>query len=80
VVLISFYANLSRPESAVNLGVMLIPLFPFIFIFLALAIPELIWTNLFPMGDITLKEWGLGLKEAKFAFIGTELYLFYRVY
>ena len=78
VVLISFYANISRPESVMNLGVMLLPLFPIIFIFLALAIPDLIWTNLFPMGNISLKEWGVGLKEAKFAFIGTEIYLFYR--
>ena len=80
VVLISFYANISRPESVVNLGVLLLPLFPVIFIFLSLATPDLVWTNLFPMGNITLKEWGIGLKEAKFAFIGTELYLFYRAF
>ena len=78
VVLITFYANISRPESVVNLGVLLLPLFPLIFIFLSLATPDLVWTNLFPMGNITLNEWGTGLKEAKFAFIGTELYLFYR--
>lgn len=80
VVLISLYANFSRPESTVNLGVLLLPLFPLIFIFLSLASPDLVWTNLFPMGNITLHEWGTGLKEAKFAFIGTELYLFYRVF
>lgn len=78
VVVISFYANISRPESVMNLGVMLLPLFPLIFIFLALAIPDLVWTNLFPMGNISMKEWGEGLKEAKYAFIGTEIYLFYR--
>ncbi|MCZ8535871.1 spore germination protein [Paenisporosarcina quisquiliarum] len=80
VVLLSFYANISRPESVMNLGVLLLPLFPLIFIFLSLATPDLVWTNVFPMGNITLKEWGIGLKEAKFAFIGTELYLFYRTF
>lgn len=80
VVLLTFYANISRPESVMNLGVLLLPLFPLIFIFMSLAIPDLTWTNLFPMGNISLVEWGAGFKEAKFAFIGTELYLFYRAF
>jgi len=80
IVLVTFYANISRPEAVMNLGVLLLPLFPLVFIFLSLATPDLVWTNLFPMGNITLNEWGTGLKEAKFAFIGTELYLFYRAF
>ena len=80
IVLITFYANISRPEAVMNLGVLLLPLFPLIFIFLSLATPDLVWTNLFPMGNITLNEWGTGFKEAKFAFVGTELYLFFRAF
>ncbi|MBU0904230.1 MAG: spore germination protein [Firmicutes bacterium] len=80
IVATSLYANMSRPESVVNLGVLLVPLFPLIFFFLFLATPDLIWTNLFPMGNISGKEWVNGLKEANLAFVGTEMYLIYRGY
>lgn len=80
IVLITFYANISRPEAVMNLGVLLLPLFPLIYIFLSFATPDMVWTNLFPMGNITVNEWGTGFKEAKFAFVGTELYLFYRAF
>jgi hypothetical protein len=78
IVALSFYANMSRPESVINLGVLLIPLIPLIFIFLTLAVPELVWTNLFPMGNISKEEWFGGTKESIHAFIGAEIYLFYR--
>ena len=78
IVTLSFYANMSRPESVINLGVLLIPLIPIIFIFLTLAVPELVWTNLFPMGNISTDEWLGGAKQSLHAFIGAEIYLFYR--
>lgn len=78
IVALSFYANMSRPESVINLGVLLIPLLPLIIIFLSLAAPELVWTNLFPMGNITIDEWFGGTKQSLHAFIGAEIYLFYR--
>lgn len=80
IVATSLYANMSRPESVVNLGVLLIPLLPLIFVFLLLALPDLIWTNLFPMGNISKMEWLNGLKEANLAFVGIEMYLIYRGY
>lgn len=80
IVATSLYANLSKPESVVNLGVLLVPLLPLIFMFLFLATPDLIWTNLFPMGNISMKEWVNGLREANLAFVGTEMYLIYRGY
>lgn len=80
IVATSLYANMSRPESVVNLGVLLVPLLPLIFFFLFLATPDLIWTNLFPMGNISSKEWVNGLKEANLAFVGSEMYLIYRGY
>ena len=80
IVATSLYANMSKPESVVNLGVLLFPLFPLIFLFLFLATPDLIWTNLFPMGNISMKEWVNGLREANLAFVGTEMYLIYRGY
>jgi hypothetical protein len=78
IVALSFYANMSRPESVINLGVLLIPFIPLIFIFLTLAVPELVWTNLFPLGNITTEEWFGGTKKSIHAFIGAEIYLFYR--
>lgn len=78
VVALSFYANISRPESVMNLGVLLIPFIPLIFMFLVLAVPELVWTNLFPMGNITTEEWLGGTHESLHAFIGSAIYLFYR--
>ncbi|WP_342504962.1 GerAB/ArcD/ProY family transporter [Sporosarcina sp. FSL K6-2383] len=78
LVSVSLYANLSRAETVINLSVMLIPLIILFLIFLQFAWKDLVWTNLFPVGESKGGEWAKGLLKAQIAFIGIELYLFFR--
>jgi len=78
IVGISLYANLSRAETVINLSVILIPLIIIFIGFLSLAWKDLIWTNIFPLGEAGGKEWFNGLLKAQLAFVGIELYLFFR--
>lgn len=78
LVSVSLYANLSRAETVINLSVMLIPLIFLFLVFLQFAWKDLVWTNLFPMGESTGAEWVKGFLKAQVAFIGIELYLFFR--
>lgn len=78
LVSVSLYANLSRAETVINLSVILIPLIILFLVFLQIAWKEYMWTNLFPIGDSTVKQWGIGFFQAQIAFIGIELYLFFR--
>lgn len=78
LVSVSLYANLSRAETIINLSVILIPLILLFFVFLQFAWKDLVWTNLFPIGESTGAEWVKGLLKAQMAFIGIELYLFFR--
>lgn len=78
LVSVSLYANLSRAETIINLSVILIPLIFIFVIFLQFAWDDLTWTNIFPIGESTEKEWLIGLLKAQVAFIGIELYLFFR--
>ena len=78
LVSISLYANLSKAETVINLSVILIPLIFIFLIFLQFAWDDMIWTNIFPIGEATSKEWFEGLLRAQAAFIGIELYLFFR--
>ena len=39
---------------------------------------DLVWTNIFPVGEATGKDWIKGLLKAQIAFVGIELYLFFR--
>ncbi|MER2089684.1 MAG: GerAB/ArcD/ProY family transporter [Sporosarcina sp.] len=78
LVSVSLYANLSRAETVINLSVILIPLIFIFVIFLQFAWDDLTWTNIFPIGESTEKEWLKGLLKAQVAFIGIELYLFFR--
>ncbi|MCG7334505.1 spore germination protein [Sporosarcina sp. ACRSM] len=80
LVSVSLYANLSRAETVINLSVILIPLILLFMIFLQFAWKEFVWTNIFPIGEATGKQWGIGLLKAQIAFIGMELYLFFRKY
>lgn len=75
---ISLYANLSRPETIINLSVILIPLIPLFFGFLFLGLPEFVWTNLFPIGEINSSNLLKGVIASQFTFIGIELFLFFR--
>jgi len=78
IVGISLYANLSRPETVINLSVILIPLIIIFIAFLTFAWKDLVWTNIFPLGEAGGKEWFNGLLKAQLAFVGIELYLFFR--
>ena len=57
MVSVSLYANLSRPETVINLTVILIPLIFIFLIFIQFAWNDLIWTNIFPIGESTGKDW-----------------------
>lgn len=78
IVALSLYANLSRPETAINIGVMLIPIIFLFVIFLMLAIPDLTWSNLFPIEWKNTKQIGAGLIHSIYAYFGIEMYLVYR--
>ena len=78
MVSISLYANLSRSETVINIGVLLIPLIPLFFFASLLAWPDFIWTNLFPVGQIGGTDLLKGMLATQFTFVGIELYLFFR--
>lgn len=78
IVGISLYANLSRAETVINLSVILIPLILIFIGFLNFSWKDLIFTNIFPLGEASDKEWFNGLLKAQLAFVGIELYLFFR--
>lgn len=78
IVFVSFYANVSKYAVPLNISVILIP---FIVLFLAailLAVPDLSWTNLFPIGHIDKAQWMGGIKQSLGAFIGIEAFLILR--
>ena len=78
IVGVSLYANLSKAETVINLSVVLIPLILIFIVFLQFAWKDLVWTNIFPIGEANSKEWFNGLLKAQLAFVGIELYLFFR--
>ena len=78
IVLLSLYANLSRPETVVNIGVILIPLIALFVVFLMLAIPSLSWTNLFPIQFDNKEHILQGFMQSSYAFIGVEMFLILR--
>ena len=78
IVLISLYANLSRPETVVNIGVILIPLIAIFVVFLMLSIPDLNWTNLFPIQFDNKEQILQGFIQSSYAFIGVEMFLIFR--
>ncbi|ACA40311.1 GerAB/ArcD/ProY family transporter [Lysinibacillus sphaericus] len=78
IVVLSLYANLSRPETVINIGVMLIPIIFLFVTFLMLAIPDLTWSNLFPIEWKHTKQIGAGLIHSIYAYFGIEMYLIYR--
>ena len=48
---VCFYASVSRPETAINIGVVLLPMLFLFLIFMFLAIPNLHATNLLPLSS-----------------------------
>jgi len=80
MVFVSFYANSSRPETVLNLSVILIPLIAAFISFLLLAYKDLVWSYMLPVGTSSLKQWGMGLLYSQIIFYGAEIYLFLRRY
>lgn len=78
IVALSLYANLVRPETVINIGVMLIPIIFLFVLFLMLAIPDLTWSNLFPIEWNHMRQIMGGLIHSTYAFLGIEMYLLYR--
>ncbi|MET4562306.1 hypothetical protein ABIA69_003496 [Lysinibacillus parviboronicapiens] len=78
IVLLSLYANLSRPETVINIGVMLLPIIFLFIVFLMLAVPDLKWANLLPLEFDHPLQIIKGLNHSIYAFLGVEMYLIYR--
>lgn len=77
---VCFYASISRPETSVNLGVLLIPLLIIFLLFLFRAIPNLHGTNLLPFFYEPKSYWIKGFLYCFYAFGGIEIYLVLRQY
>lgn len=76
IVGLSLYANLVRPETVINIGVMLIPIIFLFVIFLMLAVPDLTWSNLFPVEWHNTKLIMAGLIHSTYAFLELKCTLF----
>ncbi|QDQ03007.1 GerAB/ArcD/ProY family transporter [Lysinibacillus fusiformis] len=78
IVALSLYANLSRPETVINIGVTLLPIIFLFIVFLMLAVPDLNWANLFPLEFNNMRQIIEGINYSIFAFLGVEMFLIYR--
>lgn len=80
MLLVSYYISVSRPSTAVNMPVFIIP-FVFVFVFFLLfAVPELRVSQLFPIGKSSGHEWIMGMLYGLASFTGLEGYLVLRKY
>ncbi|MDN4607637.1 GerAB/ArcD/ProY family transporter [Sporosarcina highlanderae] len=77
---VSLYANTRKPETLINLPVIILPMIPFFVLFLFMALPELVWTYLFPIDVTDYKSMLKGLFFVQATFIGVEMFLFLRKY
>lgn len=77
---VCFYASVSRPETAVNIGVVLIPMLFLFLLFMFLTIPDLNATNLLPLFYDRSDTWFKGLLFCTYAFGGAEMYVILRKY
>ena len=77
---VCFYASVSRPETAINIGVVLLPMLVLFVLFMLRAIPNLHVTNLFPLFQESKESWMMGLIYATYAFGGAESFIMLRKY
>lgn len=77
---VCFYASVSRPETAVNIGVVLLPMLFLFILFMLPAIPNLHVTNLLPLFHESKETWRMGLIYSTYAFGGAEMYILLRKY
>ena len=77
---VCFYASINRPETAVNIGVVLLPMLILFIIFMLLAVQNLHVTNLLPLFYDRSNTWMLGFVFSTYAFGGVEVYVMLRKY
>lgn len=77
---VCFYASVSRPETAVNIGVVLLPMLVLFILFMLRAIPNLHVTNLLPLFQESKESWMMGMIYATYAFGGAEVFVMLRKY
>ena len=77
---VCFYASVSRPETAINIGVVLLPMLVLFVLFMLRAIPNLHVTNLFPLFQESKESWMMGLIYSTYAFGGAESFIMLRKY
>ncbi|MGR6899566.1 GerAB/ArcD/ProY family transporter [Rummeliibacillus sp. BSL5] len=77
---VSYYISVSRPSTAVNMPVFLIPFVLIFVIFLMFATPELEFSRLFPIGTSSGHQWIIGTLYGLASFTGLEGYLVLRKY
>ena len=77
---VCFYASVSRPETAVNIGVVLLPMLVLFILFMMRAIPNLHMTNLLPLFQESKESWMMGMIYATYAFGGAEVFVMLRKY
>ncbi|MER2126158.1 GerAB/ArcD/ProY family transporter [Solibacillus sp.] len=77
---VCFYASVSRPETAINIGVVLLPMLVLFILFMLRAIPNLHVTNLLPLFQESKESWMMGLIYATYAFGGAEAFVMLRKY
>ncbi|MER2106291.1 MAG: GerAB/ArcD/ProY family transporter [Solibacillus sp.] len=77
---VCFYASVSRPETAVNIGVVLLPMLFLFLLFMLRAIPNLHVTNLLPLFHEPKETWMMGFIYSTYAFGGAETYVLLRKY
>ncbi|WP_432358856.1 GerAB/ArcD/ProY family transporter [Sporosarcina sp. UB5] len=80
IVSVSLYANTRKPEAVINLPIIILPMMPVLVLFLFMAVPELVWTWLFPLNFTEYKPLLKGLFISQVTFIGVEIFLFLRKY
>ncbi|MET3574892.1 GerAB/ArcD/ProY family transporter [Bhargavaea ullalensis] len=78
ITILLYAASVSKPSTAVNLGVIMMPLIIIFIVFLLFSVKSLVWTNLFPVGESDLKTLLKGMGPSQMPFIGIELYLLLR--
>ncbi|MBB4826043.1 hypothetical protein HNO89_003280 [Sporosarcina luteola] len=78
MVTVSFYANCCKPDTIINLPVIIIPAILLFFVSLLIALPDLEWTWLFPLDlkDVEL-VWN-GFLTSQLTVVGVASFLFLR--
>lgn len=80
ILLVCYYAVISRAETTINLPIILVPLLVLFLISLLRVVPELRVEQLFPLFHSSKEQWLRTFMHAWYAFVGAELFLVFRKY